>query len=115
MTTAHYAVATANPLATQKACEVLKGGGTAADALVTAQAVLGLVEPQSSGIGGGGFLLYYDAAANSVQAYDGTGDRSRRGERELSALDLRHRPHRAQARRARRPAARSACPASCGC
>ena len=71
VTTAHYAVATANPLATQKACEVLKGGGTAADALVTAQAVLGLVEPQSSGIGGGGFLLYYDAAANSVQAYDG--------------------------------------------
>jgi gamma-glutamyltranspeptidase / glutathione hydrolase len=69
--TAHYAVATANPLATQKACEVLKGGGTAADALVAAQAVLGLVEPQSSGIGGGGFLMYYDAAGNSVQAYDG--------------------------------------------
>src|SRR3954454_18220880 len=72
VTTAHYAVATANPLATQKACEVLKGGGTAADALVTAQAVLGLVEPQSSGIGGGGFLLYYDAAAGSPQAYDGS-------------------------------------------
>ena len=69
--TAHYAVATANPLATRAACEVLKDGGTAADALVTAQAVLGLVEPQSSGIGGGGFLLYYDAQANSVQAYDG--------------------------------------------
>ena len=69
--TAHYAVATANPLATQEACEVLKDGGTAADALVAAQAVLGLVEPQSSGIGGGGFLLYYDAGANSVQAYDG--------------------------------------------
>ena len=47
--TAHYAVATANPLATQAACEVLRDGGTAADALVTAQAVLGLVEPQSSG------------------------------------------------------------------
>ena len=69
--TAHYAVVTANPLATQAACEVLSDGGTAADALVTAQAVLGLVEPQSSGIGGGGFLLYYDAAAGSVQAYDG--------------------------------------------
>lgn len=69
--TAHYAVATANPLATQKACEVLKNGGTAADALVTAQAVLGLVEPQSSGVGGGGFLLYYDAKADSLQAYDG--------------------------------------------
>ncbi len=69
--TAHYAVVTANPLATQEACLVLNKGGTAADALVTAQAVLGLVEPQSSGIGGGGFLLYYDAAAGSVQAYDG--------------------------------------------
>jgi gamma-glutamyltranspeptidase/glutathione hydrolase len=69
--TSTYAVATANPLATQAACKVLEAGGTAADALVTAQAVLGLVEPQSSGIGGGGFLLYYDAAAGSVQAYDG--------------------------------------------
>lgn len=69
--TARYAIATANPLATQKACEVLEAGGTAADAVVTAQAVLGLVEPQSSGFGGGGFLLYYDATANSVQAYDG--------------------------------------------
>jgi gamma-glutamyltranspeptidase/glutathione hydrolase len=69
--TAHYAVVTANPLATQAACQVLDKGGTAADALVTAQAVLGLVEPQASGMGGGGFLLYYDASANSVQAYDG--------------------------------------------
>ncbi len=69
--TAHYAVATANPLATRTACEVLKDGGTAADAVVAAQAVLGLVEPQASGIGGGGFLLYFDAQSNSVQAYDG--------------------------------------------
>jgi len=69
--TAHYAVATANPLSTQKACEVLRDGGTAADALVAAQAVLGLVEPQASGVGGGGFLLYFDAASGSVQAYDG--------------------------------------------
>ena len=66
-----YAVVTANPLASQAACQVLRDGGTAADALVSAQAVLGLVEPQSSGIGGGGFLLYYDAAAGSVQTYDG--------------------------------------------
>jgi gamma-glutamyltranspeptidase/glutathione hydrolase len=69
--TSSYSVVTANPLATQAACQVLRGGGTAADALVTAQAMLGLVEPQSSGIGGGGFLLYYDAAAGSVEAYDG--------------------------------------------
>lgn len=69
--TATYAVVTANPLASEAACKVLRDGGTAADALVTAQAVLGLVEPQSSGIGGGGFLLYYDAAGNAVHAYDG--------------------------------------------
>nr|WP_231989668.1 gamma-glutamyltransferase family protein [Mycobacterium sp. 852002-51057_SCH5723018] len=69
--TAHYAAATANPLATQAACRVLQDGGTAADALVVAQAVLGLVEPQSSGLGGGGFAVYYDARAGSVQAYDG--------------------------------------------
>ncbi|ODQ92097.1 gamma-glutamyltransferase [Mycolicibacterium flavescens] len=69
--TATYSVVTANPLATQAACEVLRDGGTAADALVTAQAVLGLVEPQSSGVGGGGFLMYFDAASGQVQAYDG--------------------------------------------
>ena len=69
--TGGFSVVTASPLATQAACEVLRDGGTAADALVTAQAVLGLVEPQSSGIGGGGFLLYFDAATGAVQAYDG--------------------------------------------
>ena len=69
--TAHYSVATANSLATQAACRVLRAGGTAADALVAAQAALGLVEPQSSGIGGGGFVLYYDAHFGTVQAYDG--------------------------------------------
>lgn len=69
--TTHYAAATANPLATQAACWVLRDGGTAADALVAAQSVLGLVEPQSSGIGGGGFVVYYDARTSSVQTYDG--------------------------------------------
>ncbi|WP_231982435.1 gamma-glutamyltransferase family protein [Mycobacterium sp. E787] len=69
--TAHYAVATANPLSTRAACRVLRDGGTAADAMVVAQAVLGLVEPQSSGLGGGGFAVYYDAGTGSVQAYDG--------------------------------------------
>ncbi|ORB60720.1 gamma-glutamyltransferase [Mycobacteroides saopaulense] len=69
--TASYAVATANPLATQAACRVLRDGGSATDALIAAQAVLGLVEPQSSGIGGGGFLVYYDAATGAVEAYDG--------------------------------------------
>ncbi|MFI9502871.1 gamma-glutamyltransferase family protein [Nocardia sp. NPDC052566] len=66
-----YAVSTANPVSTSAACEVLRNGGTAADALIAAQAVLGLVEPQSSGIGGGAFLLYYDANTKSVEAYDG--------------------------------------------
>ncbi|NMD57180.1 MULTISPECIES: gamma-glutamyltransferase [Tsukamurella] len=69
--TKDYGVATANPIATKAACEVLEQGGTAADALVAAQTVLGLVEPQSSGIAGGAFLLYYDAKSKKVQAYDG--------------------------------------------
>ena len=54
-------VVTANPLASSAALRVLKNGGTAADALVTAQAVLAVVEPQSSGLAGGGFLLYWDS------------------------------------------------------
>ncbi len=50
--TTNFSVSTANPLSTRAACDVLTDGGTAADALVTAQLVLGLVEPQASGIGG---------------------------------------------------------------
>ena len=69
--TASYSVSTAHPLSTRAACEVLADGGTAADALVTAQAVLGLVEPQSSGLGGGGFLVHYDAESGQVETYDG--------------------------------------------
>lgn len=69
--TATFAVSTANPISTKAACEVLRDGGTAADALVAAQMVLGLVEPQASGIGGGAFLVYYDAAKRTVAAYDG--------------------------------------------
>ncbi len=66
-----YMVSAANPIATQAACRVLASGGTAADALVAAQMVLGLVEPQATGIGGGAFLMYYNAATKSVDAYDG--------------------------------------------
>ncbi|KZF06754.1 gamma-glutamyltransferase family protein, partial [Rhodococcus sp. EPR-147] len=69
--TASYSVSTANPVSTEAACAVLRDGGTAADALIVAQTVLGLVEPQSSGIGGGAFLMYYDAATGEVQSYDG--------------------------------------------
>jgi len=65
----HAMVVTAHPLATDAALTMLRAGGSAADAAVAAQAVLGLVEPQSSGFGGGGFLLY--ARKGSVTAIDG--------------------------------------------
>ena len=64
-----WAVATANPLATQAGVEVLKAGGSAVDAAIAVQMVLGLVEPQSSGLGGGAFLLH--SAGAHVQAFDG--------------------------------------------
>lgn len=68
---AHYAVVTANPHATEAGLAVLAEGGTAIDAAIAIQAVLGLVEPQSSGLGGGAFMLYYDAASGEVTAFDG--------------------------------------------
>ncbi|MFC7367087.1 gamma-glutamyltransferase [Vreelandella zhaodongensis] len=64
-----FAVAAANPLATDAGYQVLKAGGNAIDAAVAVQMVLTLVEPQSSGIGGGAFLMHYDGT--DVQAYDG--------------------------------------------
>ena len=64
-----FAVAAANPLATEAGYRILKNGGTAVDAAVAVQMVLGLVEPQSSGIGGGAFLLH--SHGGMVQAYDG--------------------------------------------
>ena len=67
--TEQFAVAAANPLATDAGYQVLKAGGSAIDAAIAVQMVLGLVEPQSSGIGGGAFLLH--AAGTQVLAYDG--------------------------------------------
>jgi len=64
-------VVAANPLAAAAGLKVLKAGGGAADAAVAVQAVLGLVEPQSSGFGGGAFMVYYDAQSRTVTAYDG--------------------------------------------
>jgi gamma-glutamyltranspeptidase/glutathione hydrolase len=63
--------ATADPRATEAALEILRAGGSAVDAAIAAELVLGLVEPQSSGVGGGGFLIFYDARSEAVSGYDG--------------------------------------------
>ncbi|RDB42319.1 gamma-glutamyltransferase [Halomonas sp. DQ26W] len=67
--TERFAVAAANPLATDAGYQVLRAGGSAVDAAIAVQMVLTLVEPQSSGIGGGAFLMYYDGS--DVTAFDG--------------------------------------------
>jgi gamma-glutamyltranspeptidase / glutathione hydrolase len=64
-------VAAANPLAVDAGLEILKQGGKAVDAAVAVQAMLGLVEPQSSGVAGGAFLMYYDAHSGKLTAFDG--------------------------------------------
>ena len=64
-------VAAANPLAVEAGLEALRNGGDAVDAAIAVQAVLGLVEPQSSGLGGGAFMLYYDAQSGDLTVYDG--------------------------------------------
>ena len=63
-------VVTANPLATEAGERILKQGGTATDAMIAVQTVLSLVEPQSSGIGGGAFIVYYDAKADNTVTID---------------------------------------------
>ena len=67
--TRRFAVAAANPLATEAGAQVLREGGSAVDAAIAVQMVLTLVEPQSSGIGGGAFLLHHDG--QRLQAFDG--------------------------------------------
>jgi gamma-glutamyltranspeptidase/glutathione hydrolase len=66
---ARRAVVTAHPLASEAALQALREGGSALDAAIAAQLVLALVEPQSSGLGGGAFLMHWDGAA--LQAWDG--------------------------------------------
>lgn len=66
-----FMIVTSHPLATQAGRDILEGGGTAADAAFAAQLVLGLVEPQSSGLGGGGFALYWDKENEKLVSLDG--------------------------------------------
>lgn len=66
-----WMVTAANPIATQAGADILAAGGNAIDAMVTVQLILGLVEPQSSGIGGGAFLVYWDAKGNRLTTVDG--------------------------------------------
>lgn len=70
-TTQKFMVSASHPLAARAGVDILKKGGTAIDAAIAVQMVLNLVEPQSSGIGGGAFLLYYDAKTGKIDAYDG--------------------------------------------
>ena len=70
VTAQSHMVVAAHPLAAEAGEAVLAAGGSAADAAVAVQLVLGLVEPQSSGLGGGGFLLYWDAAGQELTTHD---------------------------------------------
>lgn len=84
-------VAAANPHAVEAAEEILRAGGSATDAAIAAELVLGLVEPQSSGLGGGGFMLHYNAADEAISGYDGR-ELAPAGARPDMFLDARGRP-----------------------
>ena len=66
-----FMVSAANPLAAEAGYDVLKSGGSAIDAMIATQLVLNLVEPQSSGIGGGAFLLHWSANSRALESFDG--------------------------------------------
>ena len=67
----HEMIAAANPFAAKAGLQILHEGGSAVDAAIAAQMVLGLVEPESSGLGGGAYLVLYDPAKNKVTTFDG--------------------------------------------
>jgi gamma-glutamyltranspeptidase/glutathione hydrolase len=67
----HHMIAAANPHAAEAGLAMLRAGGTAVDAAIATQMVLGLVEPESSGVGGGAFMLVYDAKARKTTSFDG--------------------------------------------
>lgn len=71
VTADNWMISAANPIAVEAGAQVLAKGGSAADAMVVVQTVLGLVEPQSSGLGGGAFLVWYDAQSGELTTLDG--------------------------------------------
>ncbi|MEW7007176.1 gamma-glutamyltransferase [Lentilitoribacter sp. EG35] len=71
VTSKKWMISAANPHAVEAGAKILASGGSAADAMVAAQAVLGLVEPQSSGLGGGAFLVWFDAKSGELTTLDG--------------------------------------------
>lgn len=91
-------VVTANPLASKVGAEILIKGGSAVDAAIAIEAVLSLVEPQSSGLAGGGFLVYYDNKTKQVTSYNGretapasaTVDMFIDGEKKMGFLNAKH-------------------------
>ena len=80
-----WMVVAANPLASEAGASIIRAGGNAIDAMVAVQTVLGLVEPQSSGLGGGAFLVYWDAKNQKITTYDG---REKAPEKALPTLFL---------------------------